>query len=111
MQVVLHASLMAPLDVMRFALAYVALVEAVVVTLVYAGYVVPVGFDAITHVFWVNLMARAHIFPIALLSSHIGATDGGFYPPVFHTLTALVLSVAPMATYSAVFFAVLAPIA
>jgi hypothetical protein len=84
--------------------AGVALVEAVVIVLVYARYVVPVGFDAITHVFWVNLIARAHLFPIALMSSHVGATDGSFYPPVFHTLAALVLSVAPMATYKAAFY-------
>src|SRR5207237_2324942 len=39
------------------------------------------------------------------------ANDGGFYPPVFHALTSLILGVAPMATYRAVFFTVLAAIA
>jgi hypothetical protein len=82
-----------------------------VAIMVYARHVVPSGSDVTSHVIWTNTIARSHLYPLALLSSHGHAADGGFYPPVFHALAALVLSVAPMATYRAVFFGVVAAIA
>jgi hypothetical protein len=84
------------------------MVQTGTIIAVHAGDTVPPGIDAVMHVIWTNLIARSHVFPIALLSSHVGATDGGFYPPVFHALTALVLNAAPMAAYRAVFFSVVA---
>jgi hypothetical protein len=89
----------------------VAIAQVGALILVHARDVVPPGSDVVSHVIWTNLVARSHIFPIALLSSHIGTNDGGFYPPVFHALTALVLNAAPMATYRAVFVSALAAIA
>jgi hypothetical protein len=84
------------------------MVQTSTILAVHAGDTVPPGIDAVMHVIWTNLIAHSHVFPIALLSSHVGATDGGFYPPVFHALTALVLNAAPMAAYRAVFFSVVA---
>jgi len=75
---------------------------------VYARYTVPPGSDVISHILWTNRIAAAHVFPIALLSGRLGGTDGGFYPPAFHALTALILAVAPLPTYRAVFYGVVA---
>lgn len=82
----------------------VAVVQMCVIVLVFGPYVVPPGGDAVMHIYWTNLLAHTHAFPLALLSSHASATDGGFYPPVFHALTTLILGVAPMAAYHAVFY-------
>ena len=86
----------------------VAIAQTGAIIAVHAGDTVPPGIDAVMHVIWTNLIARSHVFPIALLSTHVGANDGGFYPPAFHALTALVLNAAPMAAYRAVFFGVVA---
>lgn len=86
----------------------VAVLQSAIVIALYAGYVVPVGYDAVIHVAFTNLVAHSHLYPITLISSHIGANDGPFYPPAFHALSALVLSIAPMATYRAVFLSVVA---
>jgi hypothetical protein len=83
-----------------------AMLQTGTIIAVHAGDTVPPGIDAVMHVIWTNRIARSHVFPMALLSSHVGASDGGFYPPVFHALTALVLNAAPMAAYRAVFFSV-----
>ena len=80
-----------------------------VALMVYARHVMPSGSDVISHVMMTNTITRSHVY-LALLSAH-GYPAGGFYPPVFHALAALVLSVAPMATYRAVFFGVMAAIA
>lgn len=89
----------------------VAVVQLCAIALIFAGDVMPSGSDTVSHVTWTGLIARSHIFPIALNSSRIGANDGGFYPPVFHAVTALVLGAAPMPVYRAVFFSVVAVIA
>lgn len=90
------------------AAAGVAIVQAAVLGAVFAGYVAPPNGDAVSHVQWTNMVARAHVFPLALLSAHAGDATGGFYPPVFHVLTALVLGAAPMSPIHAVFYSVLA---
>ena len=86
-----------------------AVAQVGVAIMVYARHVVPSGSDVISHVMMTNTITRSHVY-LALLSAH-GHPAGGFYPPVFHALAALVLSVAPMATYRAVFFGVMAAIA
>ena len=86
----------------------VAAAQVATCLLVYAGDTVPVGFDVVSHVAWTDTVARTRLFPIALLSNHAGDANGGFYPPVFHALTALTLGLAPMATYRAVFYSVVA---
>jgi hypothetical protein len=86
----------------------VAIVQAVVLGAVFAGYVAPPNGDAVSHVQWTNMVAHAHVFPLALLSAHTGDATGGFYPPVFHVLTALVLGTVPMSPIHAVFYSVLA---
>jgi len=89
--------------------AGVALIQLVNTVLVYAHDTTPGGFDTPVHVMWTEAIARAHIFPIALLSAHIGDNaSGAFYPPAFHALNALVLAVAPVAPYRAVFYSVVA---
>lgn len=87
--------------------AGVALAQVIAIWLAFGGDTVPTGFDVLSHVQWTNLIARSHIYPIALLSA-FGDANGGFYPPVFHALTALVLGLAPMPTYRADFFNVVA---
>jgi hypothetical protein len=89
----------------------VALAQLGAIALMYAGHVVPVSADVTTHVQWTDLIARAHVFPIALLSSHLGTDTGGFYPPAFHALNYLILTVVPMATYRVVFFSMVATVA
>ncbi len=84
----------------------VALAQVGIMVGVYARYTVPPGSDVISHILWTNRIAAAHVFPIALLSGRLGGTDGGFYPPAFHALTALILAVAPLPTYRAVFYGV-----
>ncbi len=84
--------------------------EFVAISLAYAQDFVPTGWDAAVHASWVNLIARAHVFPIALLSANLGANDGGFYPPVFHVLNVLVLDIAPMPAYRVVFYGVVATV-
>ena len=78
---------------------------------VHAHDVVPAGSDVVSHVMWTNAIAKAHVFPIALMSQNIGSGDGAFYPPDFHAVTALVLAVAPTATYKAVFYSVVVMVA
>ena len=89
----------------------VALAQVGAIIIVYMSDTVPPGSDVVSHVIWTNVIARSHIFPIALMSSHAGANDGGFYPPAFHAMTALVLGIAPMATYRAVFYSIVVAIA
>jgi len=89
----------------------VSVVQVGIIELVYAHATMPSGSDTVSHVMWIDRIARAHVFPIALLSARLGTGDGGFYPPVFHALAALILSVAPMATYHAAFYNVVATIA
>ena len=86
----------------------VAAAQVVICLVVYAGDTVPVGFDVVSHVAWTDAIARGRLFPLALLSSHAGDANGGFYPPVFHALAALTLGLAPMDTYRAVFYSVVA---
>ncbi len=86
--------------------AAVAVVQVAIIAIVYAHYVFPVGVDVVVHVIWTNAIVNAHIYPITLMSSHIGSDDASFYPPTFHALVALLLSVAPMTTYRAVFLSV-----
>lgn len=88
----------------RFVPVGVAVAQVVTIMAVFAGYVAQPNSDAIKHILWTSRIARAHVFPIALLSSPSGTTDGGFYPPAFHALGALLLQIAPMAPYRAVFF-------
>lgn len=88
--------------------AAVATAQIIATALAFGGDTIPTGSDVLSHVQWTDLIARSHIFPIALLSAHIGDANGGFYPPVFHALTALMLGVAPMPTYRADFFSVIA---
>jgi len=89
----------------------VSLAQLAAIVLVYARDVMPAGYDTLSHVQWTTDIARTHIFPIAMMSARMGANDGGFYPPVFHALTALVLDAAPMPVYRAVFLSVVAAIA
>ncbi len=84
--------------------------EFVAISLAYAQDFVPTGWDAAVHASWVNLIARAHVFPIALLSANLGANDGGFYPPAFHVLDVLVLDIVPMPAYRVVFYGVVATV-
>lgn len=86
----------------------IALIQTVAMLAIHATETLPGGMDAVMHVIWTNLIARSHIFPIALMSSHAGANDGAFYPPVFHAVTALVLNAAPIPAYRAVFYSVIA---
>ena len=87
----------------------VALIQLVSTALVYARDTTPGGFDTPLHVLWTEAIARAHVFPIALLTARLGDNaNGAFYPPAFHALDALVLAVAPIAPYRAVFYSVVA---
>ncbi len=85
----------------------VSLAQLGALCLMYAGNTVPTGFDILTHVTWIGEISRAHIFPIALLTAHLGSS-GGFYPPTFHAVTALLLDLAPMPTYRAAFYGITA---
>jgi len=85
----------------------VALVQVAVLLSVFAGYPAPANGDDVRHVLWTDHVAHAHTFPLALLSSN-GSATGGFYPPVFHVLTAMILQIAPMSTIHAVFYSVVA---
>jgi hypothetical protein len=78
------------------------LAELSAAILVYGHHITPTGWDVATHVSWTHLITQSHVYP------HIGADGGGFYPPAFHALSALLLSAAPMAAYRAVFFNVVA---
>jgi len=88
--------------------AGVAAAQVAACALVYAGDTVPVGFDVVAHVAWTGAIARTQLFPLALLSAHAGDANGGFYPPAFHALGALTLGIAPMPTYRAVFYGIVA---
>lgn len=89
----------------------VALIYLGAIALVYGGDTVPAGYDVLTHVTWITQILRAHVYPIAMLSAHIGDASGGFYPPTFHALTALTLMLAPMPVYHAAFLSVVAVVA
>ncbi len=88
--------------------AGVAVTQLIATALIYLGETMPTGTDVLAHVAWTNAIAQAHIYPIALMSAHLGANNGGFYPPTFHALNALILGVAPMATYRVVFYSTVA---
>ncbi len=85
----------------------VALVQVAVLLSVFAGYPAPANGDDVRHILWTDHVALAHTFPLALLSPS-GSATGGFYPPVFHVLTAMILQIAPMSTIHAVFYSVVA---
>lgn len=78
--------------------------------LIYGHDTVPAGYDTLVHISWITRIARAHVYPIALLSNHLGDTGGAFYPPTFHVLTVLLLDLAPMPVYRAAFLNIAAVI-
>lgn len=86
----------------------VALLEGVITLSIHARDVVPAAVDVLSHVTWTQEIMRAHTFPLALLSAHIGSADGGFYPPAFHALTALIARAASVPAYRAVFYSAVA---
>jgi len=88
--------------------AGVAVTQLVATGLIYLGETMPAGFDVLAHVAWTNAIVQAHIYPIALMSAHLGVNNGGFYPPTFHALNALVLGAVPMPTYRVVFYSTVA---
>jgi len=88
--------------------AGVAVTQLVATALIYLGETMPAGFDVLAHVTWTNAIVQAHIYPIALMSARLGVNNGGFYPPTFHALNALILGVAPMPTYRVVFYSTVA---
>ncbi len=89
----------------------VSLTQLVMLALILSGDSVPAGFDVLSHVMWIDDIRRAHVFPLALLSSNISNAAGGFYPPAYHVLTGLVLDVVPVPAYHAAFLSVVAVIA
>jgi hypothetical protein len=89
----------------------VSVVQTVAVALAFVGETVPAGFDALAHVAWVEQIGKAHVFPITLLSANLDSAEGGFYPPVFHVICAMVQSLAPMPAYRITFFVDLAAVA
>jgi len=88
----------------------VSLTQLVMLALILSGDSVPAGFDVLSHVMWIDDIRRAHVFPLALLSSNISNASGGFYPPTYHVLTGLVLDVVPVPAYHAAFLSVVAVI-
>jgi len=69
---------------------------------------IAIGFDTPIHLAWVESMVRAHIFPITLMSSHIGANDGPFYPAAFHGLSALLTDATTLPAYRATYLSIVA---
>lgn len=88
-----------------------AIVQVAFFMVLYAHDAVPSGSDVVSHTMWTNRIAQQHMYPITLLSAHPTAADGAFYPPTFHTLTALVLDVTALPTYRAVFLSLLIVVA
>jgi len=88
--------------------AGVAVTQLIATGLVYLGETMPSGTDVLAHVAWTNAIVQAHIYPIALMSAHLGVNNGGFYPPTFHALNALILGAVPMPTYRVVFYSTVA---
>lgn len=91
--------------------AAVAIVQTGAVAFSFIRETVPAGFDVLAHVIWVEQIGKAHVFPIALMSSNLGSNEGAFYPPVFHVICAMVQSLAPMPAYRVTFFVELAAVA
>jgi hypothetical protein len=92
--------------------AVVASVQLGAIAFVYKSYSVPSSNDALAHVVYIARILHTHHFPLALLSSsNAYDAQGGFYPPVFHVATSLVLSLVPMPPYEAAFFSVIACVA
>jgi len=88
-----------------------AIAQVAFFMVLYAHDVVPSGSDVVSHTMWTQRIAQQHIYPITLLSAQLSAADGAFYPPTFHTLTALALSVTTLPTYRAVFLSLLIVVA
>ncbi len=86
----------------------VGALDCAICLLLHAGDVVPTAVDALSHATWTQTIARAHVFPIDLLSSHPGAGDGGFYPPTFHAVTAFVGAISGVPAQHAIFLSTLA---
>jgi len=83
----------------------IALIEGLLVLLIHRDDVVPAAVDVLAHVVWTQTIMRAHIFPIALLTAHVGTgADGAFYPPAFHAMGALVATAGGIPAYRAVFY-------
>ena len=84
--------------------AAVTAVEAAVIAVTYARDVVPAAVDVLSHVLWTGVIRQQQVFTSTLLSAHPTSGDGGFYPPLFHAVTALVATASGVPDYRAVFY-------
>jgi len=68
----------------------------------------PIGIDTPIHVMAVKMIAQAHLFPLTLMSSRFGGSDGSFYPAAFHGLAALLADATAMPAYRATYLSAVA---
>lgn len=80
----------------------VALIDGVVIAVTYGGSVVPDAYDAYSHTLWTDVIAQGHKVTFALLSTPPG--HGGFYPPGFHTVAALLVDATGVPAYRVIFY-------
>jgi hypothetical protein len=86
----------------------VAALHLAVTLWVSRGTPIAIGFDAPIHLAYVEAIVRAHIFPITLIASRIGANDGPFYPAAFHGLAALLTDATALPVYRATYLSIVA---
>jgi len=86
----------------------VTAIEAAVIAVTYARDVVPAAVDVLSHVLWTGVIRQQQVFTSTLLSAHPASGDGGFYPPLFHAVTALVAIASGVPDYRAVFYSAVA---